>query len=41
MKNYKFIDVLGDSLTVECDDEDTANLFAQEMGLTYVGKADE
>jgi hypothetical protein len=38
---YKFIDALGNPLVVECDDEDTANLFAQEMNLKYVGKADE
>ena len=40
MITYEFKDNKGKEYTAELDDDYTANLFAEEMGMTLIGKVE-
>lgn len=40
MVTYKFTDNKGNEYTAELEDDYTANLFAEEMGMILVGKVE-
>jgi hypothetical protein len=41
MIKFEFRDIMGRPYITKLDDEETAIIFAREMGLTYIGKVDE
>jgi len=41
MIKYEFKDIMGRPYIAPMEDEDTAKIFAHEMGLTLIGKASD